>query len=702
MKSISTLLRTKCRSFLPVTFLILLVTGTGCDKGADYEGADADFSAPDVPGSDLVFAEVNGEAIRANYLICKTRIQFPEMPQSGPALGEQMREIIGRVIDEKCMINLGREMGLEKDWRFLRTMEFSRSFILTTVTIENAITKRATPPEDSLLIYYDANPSKFCITAQTWWRHIMVATESEARGIRQRLLAGEVFADLAAELSLDETSAANGGEMPPVNETYNCGYLGVQPELSEMILAMEKDEISEPFQTEHGWHVVKVFAVRKYRKKPFAEVRQTILDKALSRSLPQLRTHLTDSLRTAYHVTFDDGAVQQTIDKFHKLQQEYALSDYWSKDNAASEITLATINGEPFTDSYLLDALHLLKPGWSRDKTYGYGDSRTLLAKYVIEMMQRMVEEWVFCLLGTERNYASDPSFKRTIALARGYNLTTEAIRNTVSKRARPSDFEVDSLYNAHRDAFRISNQVTWRQILVDSEAKAHDLHQQLLRGVDFNKLAQKFSIDQQTAQRGGVMPPLDESNQLGHFGKLPELSAVINSLAAGAIGAPVRTDRGWHLVKVDHVRAGRPLELFEVRERIITQKTSNNELTIYRGLIDSLKAVQKVVLHEENMDQFYFLQMDDAELFEIAQRQSDAKRKRQLYEQIILRYPESKFAPEALFMVGFISTEELDDDTEAIKAFERFMADYPDHEMSSSASMMLEELRSKTDRNGE
>jgi parvulin-like peptidyl-prolyl isomerase len=696
LKSLTTLLRANYRSLLPVTLLILLVIGTGCDNGTEFEGADADFSVPDVDGSDLVFADVAGEPITAGYLVHKSRIQFPDMPQEGAALGEQMREIVGRVVDERVMVNLGVEMGLDQDWRFLRTMEFSRSYILSATAIANVITKRATPSEDSLRTYYESNTAKFCITAQNWWRHILVATENEALGVKRRLMAGALFADLAAELSIDETSAVKGGEMPPVNERYNCAHLGHQPLLGKMILSLEKDEIGDPIQTEHGWHLVQVYAARKYRKKPFEEVRQTILDKALSRAEPAMRTHVTDSLKTANNITYNDDAIQQTIDKFDVLIRDYALSDYWSRNNADSELVLAVIDGEPLTDSYLLDGLQILKPGWSRDKTYGYGDTRTLLAQYVFEMLKRLVDEWCFTKLGDEKGYDNDPLFKRTFALARMYNLTTESIRHTITKRARPSDAEVDSLYTTHRDAFRIQRQVTWRQILVDSEAKAYDVRQQLISGVDFGKLAKKISSDTQTAKRGGVMPPLDETNRLGHFGELPELSAAINELSAGEISDPIRTDRGWHVVLVDHLRKPRQLELREVRERIIMQKTSNNELTIYRDLLDSLKAVQKVTMYEDNMDQFYFLQMDDAELFEIAQRQSDGIRKRKLYEQIILRYSDSEHAPEAQFMIGFVSTEELDDDAGAIEAFERFLSDYPDHEMASSASMMLEELKSK------
>jgi parvulin-like peptidyl-prolyl isomerase len=83
--------------------------------------------------------------------------------------------------------------------------------------------------------------------------HILLATEDAAQVVYQELTEeGADFAELAQEQSTDEQTAPNGGEL---------GWFprGVMiDEFDEVVFDMDVDEISEPFQTDFGWHVVKV------------------------------------------------------------------------------------------------------------------------------------------------------------------------------------------------------------------------------------------------------------------------------------------------------------------------------------------------------------------------------------------------------------------------------------------------------------
>jgi len=82
--------------------------------------------------------------------------------------------------------------------------------------------------------------------------HILVKTEDEAKAVIDRLNKGENFEDLAKELSTDTGSGANGGDLDYFEYTDM-----VQP-FSEAAFNMEIGEISEPVQSEFGYHVIKV------------------------------------------------------------------------------------------------------------------------------------------------------------------------------------------------------------------------------------------------------------------------------------------------------------------------------------------------------------------------------------------------------------------------------------------------------------
>ena len=87
---------------------------------------------------------------------------------------------------------------------------------------------------------------------QIWARHILVAEKEDTTQVYERLEAGEEFAKLAIELSTDTGSGALGGDL---------GWFGegqmVAP-FEEAAFKLEIGEISEPVESNFGWHVIQV------------------------------------------------------------------------------------------------------------------------------------------------------------------------------------------------------------------------------------------------------------------------------------------------------------------------------------------------------------------------------------------------------------------------------------------------------------
>ncbi len=107
---------------------------------------------------------------------------------------------------------------------------------------------------------------------QVWARHILVATEEETAQIYERLEAGELFADLAVEISTDQGSGALGGDLGWFGE----GQMVEQFETAAFDL--EIGEISEPVESNFGWHVIQVLGreVRHISNDRIEQIRQQI------------------------------------------------------------------------------------------------------------------------------------------------------------------------------------------------------------------------------------------------------------------------------------------------------------------------------------------------------------------------------------------------------------------------------------------
>jgi parvulin-like peptidyl-prolyl isomerase len=90
------------------------------------------------------------------------------------------------------------------------------------------------------------------LAEQSRARHILVETEEEVKAVIERLEAGEDFADLAQELSTDQGSAANGGDLGFAPQGR---YV---PSIDEAVFTLPVGQISEPLESQFGWHVVEV------------------------------------------------------------------------------------------------------------------------------------------------------------------------------------------------------------------------------------------------------------------------------------------------------------------------------------------------------------------------------------------------------------------------------------------------------------
>jgi peptidyl-prolyl cis-trans isomerase C len=117
-------------------------------------------------------------------------------------------------------------------------------------------------------------------------RHILVATEGEAKDIEAQLKSGADFATLAKQKSKDP-GAAEGGEL---------GYFTkdqMVPEFAEAAFKLDKGQISDPVKTQFGWHVIEVEDKRIKPTPTYDEVKGQLENYVARRA----QAELVDNLR---------------------------------------------------------------------------------------------------------------------------------------------------------------------------------------------------------------------------------------------------------------------------------------------------------------------------------------------------------------------------------------------------------------------
>ncbi len=100
---------------------------------------------------------------------------------------------------------------------------------------------------------------------------ILLGNEQDAQDVSKRLENNESFERIAQEKSLDKASAAQGGKLG-----WLLPSMIVKP-LDDIILSLKKGSVSNPLQTNLGWHILKVDDVRKFKPATYDDAKANVI-----------------------------------------------------------------------------------------------------------------------------------------------------------------------------------------------------------------------------------------------------------------------------------------------------------------------------------------------------------------------------------------------------------------------------------------
>ncbi len=224
------------------------------------EAPAAEAPAPVSP--DAVVATVGGETITEADLSFAAEDLTQELSQM-PA--DQRRPFLLRVlIDMKVMAKAGRDAGMGDTPLFKQRLAYLEERALRRAYFADAIANSVT--EEAVRAEYDKLVADFKPAEEIRASHILVATEEEAKAIKAELDGGADFATIAKEKSIDP-GAANGGDL---------GFFGkgmmVAPFEEAAYALTEIGQVSDPVQSQFGWHIIKLEEKRESAPPTFEQV----------------------------------------------------------------------------------------------------------------------------------------------------------------------------------------------------------------------------------------------------------------------------------------------------------------------------------------------------------------------------------------------------------------------------------------------
>lgn len=313
------------------------------------------------------------------------------------------------------------------------------------------------------------------------------------------------------------------------------------------------------------------------------------------------------------------------------------------------------------------------------------------------QLLDRLVEERVWMQAARKAGVENRDAVRRQLEQQRRDLIIRTYLNEVMAGNVAPSDSAARDYYDAHLAEYAVPATVSLRHVQLKSESDAKRVLQ-LLKGprADFAQLVERWSTDSLTRSSGGQLGTVTREGLFASIGRQPALAESAFALGEGRTGGPYRTDRGWHVVRVDAVREEgvRPFE--QVRSMIVRQLTSTASQEYYQARLAETRGRVGVVVDSATVDGFVNQKKSARDLFKEAQEAGPAATRIELYRRLLVEHPDSDVSPQAQFMIGFIQSEELQDYDAAERSFRALLERYPSSELSASAKWMLEHMRSE------
>lgn len=245
---------------------------------------------------------------------------------------------------------------------------------------------------------------------------------------------------------------------------------------------------------------------------------------------------------------------------------------------------IASVNGETLLESDYQNYLQM------RQQQVGPIPDKEKERKVV---MDEMIEKMLLAQHAVASKLDQDPEVSALMKRVRE-EILVQAVKRKLLRDQPISEDDVKKRFeqeveNTHKTEYKV------RHILVKEEAEARDVMAQLGKGAKFDKLAKEKSIDSQSGKNGGDLGWINQGMVV------PEFFNAVITMKKGAVSLePVKSDFGWHVIKVEDTR---PLKIPTFEQFMSDQRARAN---IYRkmqddkigGLVKELKDKAKITVN--------------------------------------------------------------------------------------------------------
>ena len=243
-----------------------------------------------------------------------------------------------------------------------------------------------------------------------------------------------------------------------------------------------------------------------------------------------------------------------------------------------NQTPLAIVNSKAIYDSDIDEMISQMGP---RGQAYQTAEGRAVI-------LEQLIAQRLFLADAMRNLYEREPAFKEELQRIKEQLLTQYAISKAVDS-VTVTDIEARKFFDENREQFAAQPVVSASHILVDSEEKANDILAQLNQGsIAFEDAARQHSSCP-SAQQGG---------SLGEFTRgqmVPEFDQAVFSMEVGELRGPVKTQFGYHIIRLDDKKEGAPVSFDQAKDQIKAHLLEEKRQKAYQSKVNQLKILYPV-----------------------------------------------------------------------------------------------------------
>ncbi len=524
-----------------------------------------------VETGDRVVAQIGDEEVTVDQLR-EFIAGLPEDAKAETTRVEEAQNHLNTMINIQLLIMEAKAADLDKSPEFHARLEKVQQEKLISIFQDRALEVEEEVEESEVREYAE----RMGLTRAVRLADIMVPSRENALVALQELKNGVPFGQVAQKWSINKKTSAQGGDLG----RYTTREHMVTP-LQDKLFSLALGEVSEPIKIGGNYSIFTVIADSTIELSP---QRKLAIQMGLKKEKKQRAlSTLVAELKEKYHLELDREGLALIVEKVR------GGASFASETER--NIVLYRYDGGEITAQDLAEAGHVLK---------GNALAQLSDSSQVIAFAERHVVPNAMLVEAALRAGIDEKTETVEWLENQANQLLISALRARLLRaKVTIAENELRQFYKAHAERYMHPEQIEVQEVLVETEAEALRLMEQIQKGARLGDLAKEYSIRSLEVrdEEGRFHFHLFEKAFLGGFVEVAEKAEI------GALTGPAKVDGGYSIFKV--LSRERKRETFaEAEWRVRSQLRREKNRRAFNLFIEEVrnKYASKVVIREDNL----------------------------------------------------------------------------------------------------